>query len=77
MSKKPDVQTSLSLERIAQKLSKELNDNVGCDAGYCLMFLNVHEKSRVNYIYNCSKESVIKELKKLLKYWEDGPEKDK
>jgi len=68
----PDRLVSEQLRDIADELDKRLLDVAGQSMNFSLLIFQAEEGSRMNYISNCERDSVLQALKSLVHGWEQG-----
>ena len=72
MSMATDLKVSGYLQALADLIDTRLENLTGERVGFCLLAFNTVENSRASYISNCHREEVIKAMKGLLDYWDQG-----
>lgn len=68
----PEIKVSKQLREIASELDKRLESTAGQKIGFSLLVFNTSEGSRMNYVSNCDRESVVNAMQSLLNGWDQG-----
>lgn len=67
--KESTIAISVNFQGIMEGLSNVLEEVAGEPTGFALL---VFTEGRASYGSNCQREEVVKELKKLIDFWENG-----